>query len=148
MQELAPAYLSDLAAQIGYLSAFLGGFAATLLGVLLFADKRPAVTLVAIALATAAAAAFIVSVIASTQLIAALHPAAPANVASVGASPTARLLAFVSFAAGVYALLGSIGVAGWIRRRRGHHHDIDRRDRRRARDARPRQLARRQRETR
>lgn len=35
MPELSPAYLSDLATQIGALSAFLGGFAATFLGTLL-----------------------------------------------------------------------------------------------------------------
>ena len=117
MQQLSPVYLSDLATQIGFLSAFLGGFAATLLALLLGTEKRGAMTVVAIGLATAAAVAFIASVIASTQLVASLHPQAPANVARHSALTSARLYAFLSFGAGVYALLACIGVAGWVRSR-------------------------------
>jgi hypothetical protein len=115
MQDLAPKYLSDLATQIGFLSAFLGGFAATLLGVLLIHEKHQRVVTASIALATLAAVSFIAAVIASTQLIAALHPDAPGNVAH--ASLSARILCFISFGVGVYSLIGCIGLAGWIRSR-------------------------------
>ena len=116
MQELPAKYLSDLASQIGFLSAFLGGFAATMLAMLLALPHKNKAVGASIWLAAAAAVAFIVSVIATTYLFAVLHPDAPANVRHA-ANGGSRAITFLSFIVGTYALLGCIGVSGWVRSR-------------------------------
>jgi hypothetical protein len=114
--ELAPGYIRDLANQIGFLSAFLGGFAATLLGVLLTAAKSNKAVGVSIALAALAGIAFIAAVMASTQVIAAAHPEAPAIVAQKGFAG-GQMVMSAGFMLGVYSLLACIGFAGWARSR-------------------------------
>ncbi|WGM40308.1 hypothetical protein [Caulobacter sp. NIBR1757] len=117
MQSLAPAYLSALATQLGGLSAFLGGFAATFLGTLLaLGGRRRRTTGVAIGFAAAASAAFIVCVVASTALVAVLHPEAPQAARAIG-TDGARVLLTLSFVLGLYTLLASLGLSGWSRSR-------------------------------
>src|SRR6188768_2941047 len=60
MQQLAPAYLTTLATQIGALSAFLGGFAATYLATFLTFGQRSRPASVAIGGAVTSAVGFIV----------------------------------------------------------------------------------------
>jgi hypothetical protein len=72
----------------------------------------------AIACAATASVAFIVAVVASTMLVMALHPHAPANVATGFNVDQGRVLAFLPFALGMYLLLACLGLAGWIRSRR------------------------------
>jgi len=113
MHELSPSYLSELATQIGFLSAFLGGIAATMLAMLLQAERRASSDVWAISASALSATSFIVSVIGCTQLIATLHPDAPAMVSNEGAETFARLVAFLAFGVGVYALLAVVALAGW-----------------------------------
>jgi hypothetical protein len=114
--ELSPGYIRDLASQIGFLSAFLGGFAATLFGVLLTTTKENKAVGVSIALSALAGIAFIVAVIASTQVNAVTHPEAPALVAQRGFKG-GQVAMSAGFMLGVYSLLGCIGFAGWARSR-------------------------------
>lgn len=116
MQTLAPAYLSALATQLGGLSAFLGGFAATFLGTLLALGGRSRTASVAIGFAAAASAAFIVCVVASTALVAVLHAEAPQAARAVG-TDGARTILTLSFVLGLYTLLTSLGLSGWSRSR-------------------------------
>lgn len=115
MQQLVPAYLTTLATQIGALSAFLGGFAATYLATFLTFGQRSRPAAVAIGGAVTSATGFIVSVVASTMLVAALHPNAPAGAA--GSAGTAQAVMALSFLIGLLALLLSLGVSGWTRSR-------------------------------
>ena len=110
-----PRYLVDIATQIGFLSAFLGGFAATMLVALLLYEKRQRVVSVAIAFAACSATAFIVAVIGATDLIALLHPEATPGHATPELVRLARAMMGLSFGVGIYALFGCIGVSGWIR---------------------------------
>ncbi len=116
MQPLVPDYLVALAQQIGTLSAFLGGLSAALLVALLAMQLPKRVAGWTIALA-AAAVSFIVSVVATTLLVTALHPHAPAAVAGVGLLK-GRVLTVLPFALGIFLLLGCIGLTGWLRSRR------------------------------
>jgi hypothetical protein len=117
MQELAPEYLSEIARQIGSLSAFLGGFAAAFLGTLLALNAPQRVAGWAIAGAAFSALAFVVAVVACTMLVVVLHPQAPANAAGQGVG-ACRVLGLLGFMLGAYALLCSIGLSGWLRSRR------------------------------
>ena len=114
MEALSPAYLSAMATQLGSLSAFLGGFAATFLATLLTLGHQGRLMTTTIGFAVLSAVAFIVVVVASTALIAVLHPEAPGSAA--GASTTAaRAIMSAGFAIGTLALLASLGCSGWTR---------------------------------
>ncbi|RYF90386.1 MAG: hypothetical protein EON95_17065, partial [Caulobacteraceae bacterium] len=114
MNSLSPVYLSALAAQLGSLSAFLGGFAATFLGTLLALGGRGRTVSLAIGFAAASSAAFIVCVMASTALISVLHPQAPPAV-QAAATGGVRVLLTLSFVTGLYALLAGLSLSGWAR---------------------------------
>jgi vacuolar-type H+-ATPase subunit I/STV1 len=116
MNSLSPAYLSAIAIQIGALSAFLGGFSATFLGTLLALGLRGRTASISIAFAVSSSVAFIVAVVASTALVAILHPDAPTS-AHATASGGARVLLTLSFVVGLYALLASLAWSGWSRSR-------------------------------
>lgn len=112
---LSPVYLSDIAAQTGGLSAFLGGFAATFLGTLLALNVKGRVGSTAIGFAAVSSVAFIVAVVGSTGVVAALHPDGPGfGRAGVGGTQVLMTLAFLL---GLYALLISLGLSGWSRSR-------------------------------
>lgn len=115
MNPLLPAYLSDIAAQTGGLSAFLGGFAATFLGTLLAIRARGRIGSIAIGCAAVSSIAFIVAVVGSTAVVAGLHPEGPrAGATNMGGPQVVMTLAFLL---GLYALLGAIGLSGWTRSR-------------------------------
>ena len=118
MQPLAPEYLAELGRQIATLSAFLGGFAAAFYGTLLMADRSHRIAGWAAGSAAIAAAAFVVAVVAATMLVIALHPGAPRIGARGGQGGFERVVAAVTFFMGIYALLASLGLSGWLRSRR------------------------------
>lgn len=115
MEKLVPGYLSAIAIQVGGLSAFLGGFAATFLGTLLALGGRGRTASLSIGFAVSSSVAFIVAVVASTGLVAVLHPQAPQALAS---SPVgARAVMVLGFLVGLYTLLLSLALSGWSRSR-------------------------------
>ena len=115
MQPLAPEYLAELGRQIATLSAFLGGFAAAFY---VMADRSHRIAGWAAGSAAIAAAAFVVAVVAATMLVIALHPGAPRIGARGGQGGFERVVAAVTFFMGIYALLASLGLSGWLRSRR------------------------------
>lgn len=118
MPELDPRYLADLAGQIGSLSAFLGGFAATFLGTLLALSQKGRAAGWAIGAAVLSSVAFIVAVVASTMLVAAYNEHAPAMVRQVVPVAGAQSLMAKCFVVGLFALLASLACSGWPRSRR------------------------------
>ena len=116
MNQLDPAYLSTIATQVGGLSAFLGGFAATFLGTLLAVQVRGRTATVSIGCAVTSSVAFIIAVVASTALVALLHPDAPAA-AATASTGSARAFMGLSFIVGLYALMLSLALSGWSRSR-------------------------------
>jgi hypothetical protein len=116
MEPVSHSYISALATQLGTLSAFLGGFAATFLATLLTFDNRSRLITTTIGLAVTSAVSFIVTVVAATTLNAIYHPEAPSLMASQSASQT-RIIMSLGFAIGSLSLLASLGCSGWMRSR-------------------------------
>lgn len=118
MQSLSSNYLVEIAQQIAFVSAFLGGFSATFLATLIVYSSSKKSTDWAIWCSAFAASCFIVAVIGSVMLTVVLHPDAPSNAKAGASIITARIVSGLGFVLGVYALLGSVGVSGWIRSRK------------------------------
>src|SRR3982750_1008964 len=110
-------FIAEIARQLAAVSAFLGGFAATFLGILLQSSSPRRHVGWAAGAAAVASASFILAVIAGTALAIITHPGAPANIATATFLPQVRPLIFVTFALGIYCTLLSLGLSGWIRSR-------------------------------
>lgn len=116
MMPLAPAYLSDLAQQIAATSAFLGGFAATMLATLLALQAKGRAASWSIAASAAASVAFVVAVMGSIKIVMVSHPDAPT--AGMQVSDLARAASLLPFIVGLFSLLIAIGAGGFLRSRR------------------------------
>lgn len=110
-------FIGEIARQLTSVSAFLGGFAATFLGILLQSTSARRQVGWAAGAAALASASFMIAVIAGTLLALALNPTAPQNFATPEFLPWARRILFISFSLGIYANLLSLGLSGWIRSR-------------------------------
>src|SRR5215510_780597 len=115
MEAVRAEYLAEIGKQIAFLSAFLGGFAASFLGILLQSPNSRRYVGWAAGAAAVASASFILAVISGTALAIVSHPGAPANIAKPTFLPEVRTLIFVTFACGIYSILLSLGLSGWIR---------------------------------
>lgn len=116
MMPLDNAYLSDLAQQIAATSAFLGGFAATMLTALLALQARGRAASWSIAASAIASVAFVVSVMGNIKLVALTHPQGPTAGAAI--PDFARAVSMAPFVLGLFALLVAIGASGFLRSRR------------------------------
>ena len=110
-------FLAETGRQIASLSAFLGGFAATFLGILLQSPSSRRHVGWAAGAAAVASASFILAVISGTALALVLNPGAPSNMATPTFLPQVRTLILITFATGIYSILLSLGLSGWIRSR-------------------------------
>jgi len=117
MQPVNAEFLAETGRQIASLSAFLGGFAAAFFGILLqLSDSRRHVGWAAGA-AAVASASFILAVISGTTLALVMHPGAPPDIAKPTFLPQVRILIIIAFTCGIYSMLLSLGLSGWIRSR-------------------------------
>jgi hypothetical protein len=112
MVSLNPDYLTAIAAQLGSVSAFFGGFAATMLALFLTVGRKSRGSLVAAHASAVAAVSFIIAVMASSALIAIAHPDAPPATAARSTVAIRPLLA-ISFSIGMVSLLAAIAASGW-----------------------------------
>jgi hypothetical protein len=117
MTSLNPDFIGEIARQLTSVSAFLGGFAATFLGILLQSNSTRRHVAWAAGAAAVASASFMISVIAGTLVALVVNPSAPQGFATPQFLPWARQILFVSFAVGIYSNLLSLGLSGWIRSR-------------------------------
>lgn len=118
MENLPANYLAEIARQIAFVSAFMGGFAATFLAQLLSSNSPRRVVSWAIIASASSACLFIVSVLALTMLAVALNPDAPPSIVGSSGVLKARAIGLATFLLGMYALLAAIAVSGWMRSRR------------------------------
>ena len=116
MVQLDPAYQLALADMMIGICSFMGGFSATIFVTLLTLAKPSVFARVAIGASAFAAVAFIICLSTAVSMTFALHPAAPAMVRDAPLENLQMTMA-ISFTVGIAAMLGSIGVAGWIRSR-------------------------------
>lgn len=118
MTEISGAYLLEIAKQLSFIAALLGGLSGALMCALLFSrSDSPAVKWALFSAATATCA-FIVSVVALTMLIVGLNPNAPESLVTQAGLLQARSIGTVGFFLGLYGTLFTIGACGWVRSRR------------------------------
>src|SRR5450432_590444 len=98
-------FIGEIARQIASVSAFLGGFAATFLGILLQSPSSRRHVGWSAGAAAVASASFMIAVIAGTLVALVLNPSAPERFATPEFLPWARLILVISFALGIYANL-------------------------------------------
>ena len=116
MVQLDPAYQLALADMMIGVCSFLGGFSATIFVTLLTLAKPGVFARISIGASAFAAVAFITCLTSAVSISFALHPAAPSAVRDAPLSALQVTIA-ISFILGIAAMLGSIGVAGWVRSR-------------------------------
>jgi len=117
MQPVNAEFLAETGRQIASLSAFLGGFSATFLGILLQSPNSRRHVGWAAGAAAVASASFILAVISGTTLALVMHPGAPPDIVKPTFLPQVRILIIVAFTCGIYSMLLSLGLSGWIRSR-------------------------------
>lgn len=117
MQSFNAEFLAETGRQIASLSAFLGGFAATFLGILLQSPNARRHVGWAAGSAAVASASFILAVISGTAIAIVLHPAAPKDLATPLFVPQVSRLMLLTFGLGIFSTLLSLGLSGWIRSR-------------------------------
>jgi len=110
-------YILDMSKQIAFLSTFLGGFAATFFATLLGLSSSKRILSWVIGLTVVAACGFIISVVGSISIGLVLHPDAPSDMSSAPFLAAARYASTGGFLVGVFTLLASIGLGGWVRSR-------------------------------
>lgn len=116
-QVLKASYVTAVAEQLSFVSAFLGGVSATILfSVIIFSSDKRIVAFV-VATSTLAACSLLVSVIAGWRLIIGLHPDLPFTPDPAKINLLWNSL-IASYGLGVNSLIVSIGLSGWIRSRR------------------------------
>ena len=117
MQPVRAEFVSEIGRQIASLSAFLGGFAATFLGILLQSPNSRRHVGWAAGAAAIASASFMIAVIGGTVLVIVLNPQAPEGAGAPEFLAWVRKAIVVTFMLGIYANLVSLGLSGWIRSR-------------------------------
>lgn len=113
MTELPLSYLKELAEQIIFISAFLGGFSAAILGTLIVSDKKSKILKSLILGSSFSAVSFIVAVFAMTKLVIISIPGAPYELNNENIN-LPRIVGSISFFFGILALLFVISISGWL----------------------------------
>lgn len=111
MNELPISYLKVLAEQIGFISVFLGGISATILGTLIVLKKDSKIFNWMIILLSLAAVSFIVAVFGMNKIQMVLTPDYPNRDHSIF---YARMVGSISFLLGIYSLITVISLSGWL----------------------------------
>lgn len=111
MNELPISYLKVLAEQIGFISVFLGGISATILGTLIVLKKDSKIFNWMIILLSLAAVSFIVAVFGMNKIQMVLTPDYPNPDHSIF---YARIVGSISFLLGIYSLITVISLSGWL----------------------------------
>lgn len=118
MNQEAQLAMSAFAAQLGSISAFFGGVAATLLALFVFAKLKSRIAEITFGVVVAAAVAFIVSALAATILSVGLLPGASRDLATPAYLGSVVAIMNIAFLIGIVALLSGIAMIGWLRSRR------------------------------
>lgn len=117
MIELPFSYLKEIASQIIFISAFLGGFSATVLGTLILSNNSGKILKTMIMGTSISAVSFIVAVFAMTQLVMLTLPGYPSEV-NTGDTIFPRTVGFIAFFVGIISLIFVISVSGWVQSKR------------------------------
>lgn len=117
MPDLPSDYFKQIAEQLVFISVFLGGISATILGTLIISDLQHKLFKWMIICLSLAATSFIVAVIGMNKVLIILAPNSPyENTAEYLDFP--RLVGGLAFYIGIYALIAVISISGWLRSKR------------------------------
>jgi len=117
MSELPHSYLNFLASQIAFISTFLGGFAATILGAVALSDKTGKIITALLIGSAISASAFIVTVFAMTDIMISTTEGFPFPV-PYGELESMNVKGMTSLLVGIVSLLFVIGCSGWLKSRK------------------------------
>jgi len=117
MTRLDPNYVTAVAEQLSFVSAFLGGVSATILvTIVVFANPKKSVSWI-VAASALAACSLLVAVVAAWRITILLNPDTPVAVDT----PILNVLwasMLLGYGLGFLSLLTCIGLSGWIRSRK------------------------------
>jgi hypothetical protein len=112
IQEIPLSYLKEIAKQLIFISAFLGGFSAAILGTLIVSTKSSKTLKYLILGTSLSALSFIVSVFAMTKIVMIALPDSPFN-GNYEATIVPRTIGSIAFFLGIIALIFTISISGW-----------------------------------
>jgi hypothetical protein len=114
MIDLPIEYFRILADQIVFISVFLGGISATILGTLIVAKNDSRIIKIMILVLSLAAFSFIVAVLGMNKVLMIIAPDSPyKNPNELLFYP--RLVGGLSFYIGIFSLLAVISLSGWLK---------------------------------
>ncbi|REE83788.1 hypothetical protein BX611_1083 [Lutibacter oceani] len=114
MTELPQEYFRVLAEQLVFISVFLGGISATILGTLIVVNNNSKIMKFMILGLSLAAVSFIVAVFGMNKVLIILTPNSPyQNSNELLFYP--RLVGGLSFFIGIYSLIAVISLSGWLK---------------------------------
>ncbi len=116
MTELPQEYFRVLAEQLVFISVFLGGISATILGTLIVVNNNSKIMKFMILGLSLAAVSFIVAVFGMNKVLIILTPNSPyQNSNELLFYP--RLVGGLSFFIGIYSLIAVISLSGWLKQK-------------------------------
>lgn len=117
MNELPEDYFKFIAEHLAFISVFLGGISATILGTIILHKKESKILNAMIIGLSLAAVSFIVAVIGMNKIQVILEPNYPFY-GKEGLLDFPRLVGVLSFYIGIFSLLTVIGLTGWMKSRK------------------------------
>lgn len=115
--ELPFDYLANLSKQIIFISTFLGGVSATILGTFIIAKDSRRLFKVLIAGISLSAVSFIVSIFSWTNIVILTSPGYPLEVSHAD-TVFSRNIGGITFVVGILALLSIVALSGWLHSKR------------------------------
>jgi len=110
--------LLGITEQLILLSAFLGGFSATFLAAILVFDPKKNIAIWVVGLSAVSACSFVVCATSSIALVNGLQAIQEELETGLVTLQSARIISGLSMAIGLFSLLASIGVSGWLRNKK------------------------------
>ncbi|MEL6558998.1 MAG: hypothetical protein AAFQ94_12490 [Bacteroidota bacterium] len=117
MMEMPIEYLNKLASQFIFISAFFGGFSASILGTLIISKSERKIVKYLILGSSLSSIAFIVSVFAMTKLVMVSTPGYPFDIEQISILYP-RIVGIIAFMVGILSLIFVISLSGWMHSKR------------------------------
>ena len=113
LMELQVGYLNALAQQLMFISAFLGGFSAAILGTLIVSDIRTKYSRIMVVASVLAAMCFVVTLFGMTSIIFQTTEGYPLEI-NMERLLTIRIISIVTLMLGLLSFTVSIASSGWL----------------------------------
>jgi len=114
MNDLPLPYINEVASQVIFVSTFLGGFAATIMGTFVASEKNSKLSNTLIILSAISACLLITTVFMMTDVVIKTTPGCPVKVLSADLDFQVKY-GMLSFLFGITFLISVIAVSGWLK---------------------------------